>query len=130
MAENKTKATTLSVAEYIAHIPDESRRADCQRLVDLFQTVTNEPPVMWGAAIVGFGSYHYKYDSGHEGDMARIAMSSRKADIVLYGVACHNESNGLMAQLGKHKVGKACLYIKRLCDIRMDILEKMIRTAY
>jgi hypothetical protein len=117
MADNKTKPTEISVAAFIAGITDETRRVDAQALVKLMQSATGEKPKMWGPSIVGFGSYHYKYDSGREGDMPLAGFSPRKAATVLYGVTGAGDSEALLAKLGKHTTGKGCLYIKKLGDV-------------
>jgi hypothetical protein len=123
--ELKTKATPVSVSDFIAAVADERQREDAKKIAAMMERLSGHPPKMWGPSIIGFGSYHYKYDSGHEGDMARIGFSPRKANIVLYlldGFQGHAE---LMAKLGKHKTGKSCLYIKRLGDIDEDVLEQL-----
>jgi len=127
MAENKTKPTKVSVASYIAALPGESKRADAKALVKLMQAATGEKPAMWGPSIVGFGTVHYVYESGREGDMPLLGFSPRKPALVLYGVARSAES--LLPRLGKHTTGKGCLYIKKLADVDMKVLEKMISTA-
>jgi hypothetical protein len=127
MAENKTKPTKVSVAGYIAALPDESKRADARTLVKLMQAATGEKPAMWGPSIVGFGSVHYVYESGREGDMPLIGFSPRKPALVLYGVARSAES--LLPRLGKHTTGKGCLYIRKLADVDVKVLEKMIAAA-
>ena len=126
MAENKTKPTGASVEEYIAAIDDEARRGDCQELANLMSKITKQPPIMWGSGIVGFGSYHYTYDSGHEGDMCPTGFSSRKRDISVYLVASGTEQEQLLSKLGRHKMGKACLYIRRLSDIDCKVLQQLV----
>src|SRR5262245_24308052 len=117
MAENKTKATGASVAGYLDAIEDESRRKDCKAIAKLMEKATKEKPKMWGTSIVGFGSYHYKYPSGHEGDSCLAGFASRKGDITLYLGAEVLAQTPLMSKLGKHKVGKGCLYIRSLADV-------------
>ena len=129
MAENKTKATETSVAEYLAAIEDEGRRKDCEALAGLMAKATREPAVMWGSSIVGFGSYHYRYESGREGDMCLLGFSSRKGDITLYGLHAAPDHEKLIAELGKHKSGKGCLYIRKLGDVDMKVLEKLFADA-
>src|ERR1700729_1714156 len=102
MAENKTKPTTLSVAAFIAALPDEAKRADAKALVKLMQSATGEKPKMWGPSIIGFGSYHYIYESGRQGDMPLIGFSPRKAATVLYNLLGSSDSAALLAKLGKH----------------------------
>ena len=111
MAENKTKPTKVSVAEFVGTLTDQTRRGDAKALVKLMQNAAGEKPKMWGPSIIGFGSYHYRYESGREGDMPLIGSSPRKAATVLYGVTGSSESKPLLAKLGKHTTGKGCLYI-------------------
>jgi hypothetical protein len=122
MAENKTKPTKLSVAAFIDALTDPARRADAKALVKLMQSAAGEKPKMWGPSIIGFGSYHYKYESGREGDMPSIAFSPRKAATVLYGMTGFNEAAVLLAKLGEHTTGKGCLYIKKLADLDQHVL--------
>ena len=129
MAENKTKPTKLSVAAFINGVTDSGRRSDAKALIKLMQGAAGEKPRMWGPAIVGFGSYHYKYESGRDGDMPLIAFSPRKAATVLYGLTGSDEANALLAMLGKHSTGKGCLYIKKLADVDQQILETLIVKA-
>jgi len=130
MPEVKTKPTQVTVAEYLSGLSDEARRQDCAQVVALIQRITGEDPVMWGTGIVGFGSYHYKYASGCEGDTMKIGVAGRREHLVLYGVIFYDRNTELLGRLGKHKQGKGCLYIKRLSDVDLEILEQMIRTAY
>jgi hypothetical protein len=123
MAENKTKATKVSVSAFIDAITDESRRADAKALVKLMQKAAGEKPKMWGPSIIGFGSYHYTYDSGREGDMPVVAFSPRKAATVLYGLS---DAEALLPKLGKHTRGKGCVYIKKLADVDQKVLEAMV----
>jgi hypothetical protein len=129
MAENKTKATKLSVTEFIDGLTDPVKRADAKALVRMMQSATGEKPKMWGPSIVGFGSYHYTYESGREGDMPVIAFSPRKAATVLYGMTGFSEADGLLAKLGKHTIGKGCLYIKKLADVDQRVLETLVSKA-
>ena len=126
MAENKTKPTKLSVAAFINAITDPARRADAKALVKLMQSAAGEKPKMWGPSIIGFGSYHYKYESGREGDMPVIAFSPRKAATVLYGMIGFGEATALLAKLGNHTTGKGCLYIKKLADVDQRALETLV----
>ena len=123
MAENKTKATNVSVSGFIDGLSDESRRADARALVKLMQNAAGEKPKMWGPSIIGFGSYHYTYDSGREGDMPVVAFSPRKAATVLYGLS---EAEALLPKLGKHTRGKGCVYIKKLADVDQKVLKAMV----
>jgi len=126
MAENKTKPTKLSVAAFIEALTDRTRRADAKALVKLMQSATAEKPKMWGPSIIGFGSYHYKYDSGREGDVPIIGFSPRKAATVLYNVGGFSGSETLRAKLGKHTTGKGCLYIKKLAEVDQQVLEALV----
>ena len=126
MAENKTKPTKASVAEFINALKDESKRADAKALVKLMQRATGEKPKMWGPSIVGFGSYHYTYDSGREGDMPLAGFSPRKAAIVLYIMTGFSGCRVLLAKLGKHTTGKVCLYVKKLADVDQKVLEELV----
>jgi hypothetical protein len=129
MAENKTKATESSVADYLAAIEDEGRRKDCEALCELMAKATKQPPKMWGRSIVGFGSYHYRYESGREGDSCLVGFSSRKGDISVYGLAGSPEREELLAMLGKYKTGKGCLYIRKLSDIDVKILGQLVASS-
>jgi hypothetical protein len=127
--KNKTQETDASVESYLAAIQDEVRRNDCAALAKLMARATKLPPKMWGTSIVGFGSYHYKYESGHEGDTCLVGFSSRKGDISVYGLKAAPSHEELLPQLGKHKEGKGCLYIRRLSEIDLTVLEKLIADA-
>jgi hypothetical protein len=126
MAEIKTKATKASVEAYIAAIADEERRRDCEQLVKLMKGVTRKPATMWGPSIVGFGSYHYKYESGHEGTMCLAGFSSRKPAISIYVLAGSAAQKKLLARLGKHKMAKACLSVRRMADIDAKVLRELV----
>jgi hypothetical protein len=125
MADNKTKPTELSVAAFIDAITDPTQRADAKALVKLMQDTVGEKPKMWGPSIIGFGGYHYRYDSGREGDMPLIGFSPRKAALVLYGMIGTSDSKTLLGKLGKHTIGKGCLYVKKLADVDREVLEAM-----
>ena len=128
MYEAKTNPTEVSVSSYLAGVTDETRRADCKAIAALMKRITGCAPTMWGPSIVGFDSYHYKYASGHEGNACVVGFSSGKAHISVYLVSGYEaaETRALLSQLGKHKLGKACLYIKRLSDVQLPILEQLI----
>jgi len=126
MAENKTKVTEASVESYLSAIADEGRRKDCQALARLITRATKQKPKMWGTSIVGFGSYHYRYESGREGDWCLTGFSSRKGAISVYLAACSPGQKELLSKLGKHKMGKGCLYIRQLSDVDPKILEQVI----
>ena len=126
MAENKTKPTTVSVADFIAAVPNAQRREDAKKVCAMMERLSGYPPVMWGPSIVGFGSYHYKYDSGREGDAGRIGFSPRSSALVLYLIDGYKGKEAQLARLGKHKIGVSCLYINKLADVDESVLEEMI----
>jgi hypothetical protein len=125
MAENKTKETKQSVSAYIGGLGDETRRADAKALVKLMQNVTGEKAKMWGPSIIGFGSYHYKYETGREGDMPLACFSPRKSATVVYGMG-FSDAEALWEKLGKHTVNGGCLHIKKLADVDQKVLEKLV----
>ena len=129
MAETKTKPTQMRVADFLDAAPDTVRREDAKTLLALMTRISNEEPVMWGPSIIGFGSYHYRYESGHEGDACRLGFSPRKAELVLYVLNGSPEQEAQLARLGKHRTGKACLYIRKLADVDMAVLEEIVRGA-
>jgi hypothetical protein len=125
MTENKTQPTQASVEDFIAAAgPD--KQSDSERLIAILQDITGEKPVLWGPSIIGFGRYHYEYDSGHEGDSALIGFSPRKRELVVYIGPGFEPFQALLARLGKHKTGKSCLYIKRLSDIDLKVLAELM----
>ena len=128
MYEAKTRPTKVTAVAYIAGIKDEVRRKDCKAIAVIMRRVTGCSPKMWGPSIVGFDSYHYRYDSGHEGDICVVGFSSGKPHISIYLIGGYEkpETRALLKQLGKHKTGKACLYIQRLSDVNVPILEQLI----
>jgi len=126
MADNKTKPTKLSVAAFIDAIEDGTKRADAKALVKLMQSASGEKPKLWGPSIIGFGSIHYTYESGREGDMPLIGFSPRKAANVLYSMTGFCGAEALLAKLGKHTTGKGCLYIKKLSDVDQQVLEALV----
>jgi hypothetical protein len=125
MAEQKTKPTSVSVEGYIDKLADESVRDDCRALIKVMQKVTGSPAVMWGAGIIGFGKYHYKYASGHEGEAPLAGFAPRKTNITVYAYPTAE----LMKKLGKHKSAKVCIYFKRLSDIDIAVLEKVVKAS-
>jgi hypothetical protein len=129
MAKLKTKPTKQTVNEFIDKVPDEKVRDDCYEIVKLMKKITGEPPKMWGPSIIGFGQYHYKYESGHEGDMCVAGFSPRKQNLTLYVMPGVEEITDLLKKLGKHKASKGCLYIKKLDDIDRKVLESVIRLS-
>jgi len=124
VAENKTRPTSVSVAAFLKKKATGQQLADSQDLVKLFREVTGQPPKMWGPSIIGFGTYHYVYESGREGDAPLIGFSPRKPEMVIY-LAPYLDDKGLKSKLGKHRTGAGCLYIKRLDDIDRRVLEKL-----
>jgi hypothetical protein len=128
MPQNKTVPTTISPAKFIDALPDEQRRKDCQALLALMRDATGHAPKMWGSSIVGFDQYHYKYASGREGDNMVTGFSPRKQDLVLY-LGENIQTSPLMARLGKHKIGKGCLHIKRLDDVDRTVLKTLIEES-
>ena len=129
MAENKTKQTDLSVNAFLEGVDNDQKRGDCQTLVQLMQDVTGEDARMWGPSIVGFGSYHYKYESGREGDNMLVGFSPRAQNLTLYIMRGFDEYEPLLERLGKHKTGKGCLYLKTLTDVDMDVLKEMVERS-
>jgi hypothetical protein len=126
MAEPKTKASKASVAAFLAAIPDEERRKDCKAVAKLMREATGEKPVLWGANIVGFGTYRYQYASGGTGDWPVVGFSPRKNDLTLYLMAGFERHADLMAKLGRHRTGKSCLYLKRLADADPAVLKELV----
>ena len=129
MAELKTQPGDASVDRFLEGIEDEERRADCRAVHRMMERVTGEPPRMWGGSIVGFGSYHYRYESGREGDWFLTGFAPRKRDLTLYIMAGFERYDDLMARLGKHKTGRSCLYVKRLSDLDAAVLEELVRAS-
>lgn len=129
MAEQKTKPTSRSVDEFIENVADEGVRDDCRKLSRIMKKITGSAPKMWGPTIIGFGAYHYKYESGHEGDSCLTGFSPRKGNTTVYVMPGFTGQTDLMAKLGKHKAGKGCLYIKRLEDVDLNILTKIIEQS-
>ena len=127
--ENKTQATTASVEDYIAAITDDVKRSDSQTMLDLLKEITGEVPVLWGDSIIGFGSYHYQYESGREGDMPLIGFSPRKREFAIYIMSGFEQLQAHLKKLGKHKTGKSCLYIKRLSDININALSALMKES-
>lgn len=135
MAELKTHATTADPAEFIAAVEPPAKRADAEVLDALFRRATGERAKMWGPSIVGYGSYHYRYASGHEGRACRVGFSPRKAKHSIYVLGCGGEASitrfePLLARLGKHSRSVACLYVNKLADIDLGVLEEMVRLSW
>ena len=127
--ENKTKPTDVSPSEFIASVDHDRRRQDAEILLELFEKVSGHSPKMWGPSMIGYGQYHYKYESGREGDSFRLGFSPRKSNLVVYLMPGYQDFDEERARLGKHKLGKACLYINKLADIDLDVLEEMARKS-
>jgi hypothetical protein len=127
MAKNKTTETNENILDFInAFVEDETKKNDAFELIKIMQEVTHFKPKMWGPSIIGFGSYHYKYASGHEGDAPLVGFSPRKAAISLYVYTSPDDKDELLSKLGKHKASKGCIYIKKLADIDVEVLKNMI----
>jgi len=127
MADNKTTATEASVDAFIAALP-EPRRADAKAMVKLMQSVSRQKPKMWGASIVGFGSHHYKYDSGREGDMPLLCFSPRKSATIVYNMGSADKA--LLSRLGRHALSGSCLHIKKLSDIDLEVLKTLVTQSF
>jgi len=123
---NKTIETDASVEDYMSAIKPEQKQADCRAITAMMERLTGQSPKMWGASIVGFGNYHYKYDSGREGDSIRTGFAARAQNISIYIMPGYQDFEDELSRLGKHKIGKSCLYIKRLSDVDEAVLEEMI----
>ncbi|WP_316827360.1 DUF1801 domain-containing protein [Pedobacter miscanthi] len=129
MAQNKTTENNLSVTDFLNTVTDETKRKDCFNLTDIIAETTGFKAKMWGTAIVGFGSYHYKYESGREGDAPLVGFSPRKDAIALYLSSQFNNREELLAKLGKHKTAKACVYVKKMSDIDVEVLKEMVTSS-
>lgn len=129
MSDLKTKPTDESVTEFLNSVEDPKKRKDAFTLLDLMKTATQEEPTLWGTSIIGYGEYHYKYESGREGDWFLTGFSPRKNNFSIYIMPGFNKYDKLMQNLGKHKTGKSCLYINKLDDIDIDILRELIRES-
>lgn len=126
MPENKTKYTNASVAAYLAARGSEQQRADCRQLIALLRKATRQPPKMWGPSIVGFGNYRYTYPSGHSGEAPVAGFAIRGRELVLYLLPETDGQKSLLSRLGPHKMGKSCLYFKRLADMDRSVLQKLV----
>ena len=129
MAENKTKPTAIPVAEFLEGLEDPGRRIDCMQIVALMQEITGSEPKMWGSSIVGFGDYHYKYASGREGDWFLCGFSPRKKNLTIYIMGYLENFEDILKELGKFSHGKGCVYVRKLEDINLQVLEKLIRSS-
>lgn len=129
MAEQKNKPNDQNVNGFLDKVSDPARRSECYRMVDLMKRVTRSEPRIWGSGVVGFGNYHYKYESGHEGDCFVAGFAPRKDALTLYITAGVERFPKLLAKLGKHKAGKGCLYIKKLDDVNLTVLEDLVKQS-
>ena len=129
MSENKTRPTDVEVQTFLANVEHPTRRADAQTLHALFEDITGWKPVMWGPSMIGYGSYHYRYDSGREGDSLATGFSPRKANLSIYIMPGYADFGPILDRLGKHKMGKSCLYINKLADIDEEVLKELIRAG-
>ncbi len=129
MAELKTKRTNASVDQFLKKITDEEKRKDCYQILELMKWVTGEEPKMWGPSIIGFGTYHYKYASGREGDWFLTGFSPRKQNLSIYVMGILKEATPLLKKLGKHKIGGGCLYINKLEDVDLSVLKELVTKA-
>ncbi|MCW4041375.1 MAG: DUF1801 domain-containing protein [Candidatus Bathyarchaeota archaeon] len=130
MSELKTKPTDASVEAFLNAVDHPQRRADGYVLLQMMKEITQEPPIMWGSSIVGFGSYHYRYASGREGDWFKTGFSPRKRSLSIYLMQGFDTYKDLLSRLGKHRVGKGCLYINKLADVDLDILRAIIKRSF
>ncbi|UTW56303.1 DUF1801 domain-containing protein [Kordiimonas sp. SCSIO 12610] len=127
--QNKTVVNDGDVTAYIASVENETRRVDAQTILTLMCDITGYEPKLWGGSIIGFGEYHYKYDSGREGDFLRTGFSPRKTALTIYIMPGYQDYSEILSRLGKHKIGKSCLYINKLADVDMAVLEELIRAG-
>lgn len=135
MVELKTKKNDDNVEDFLNSVESEKKRADSFKIIEMMKQITGEEPKMWGDSIIGFGQYHYRYATGHEGDAAMVGFSPRKQNLTLYLMGCYvrpedKTYDDLFEKLGKHKTGKSCLYINKLDDVDMDVLEELVRKSY
>jgi len=129
MAELKTKLNDASVLDFLNGVEDEQKRQDSFKILEIMQEVTGEEPKMWGSSIIGFGSYHYKYASGREGDWFQTGFSPRKQSLTLYIMSGFEQYEELLGKLGKHSTGKSCLYVKKNADVDLDVLRELIKLS-
>lgn len=130
MAENKTIETGASVEDFLETVENPTRRADARAVLEIMRRVTGLEPKMWGASIIGFGRYHYRYESGREGEMLRIGFSPRKANLALYLITRSDDREALLGKLGRHRTGASCLYVTRLSDVDLEVLEALISRSW
>ena len=129
MAELKTQKNNASVEDFLNSVEDEKKRADSFAILELMREVTGDEPAMWGTSIIGFGSYHYTYASGREGDWMLVGFSPRKRNLTLYIMSGFDQYDTLLAQLGKYKTGKSCLYVNKLEDVDMSVLRELVKQS-
>lgn len=129
-AQNKTTETAASVDDFLNSVKDEKKRANAFKIKSIMEDITGEPSKMWGGSIIGYGTYHYKYDSGREGDFLKTGFSPRAQSLTLYIMPGFDRYEEKISQLGKYKIGKSCLYIKRLEDIDLNVLKDLISSSY
>ena len=129
MTENKTQPTAVDVSDFIAAVDNPTRRADAETLDAMFRRVTGWQPRMWGPSLIGYGQYHYTYESGRTGDFLATGFSPRKGNLVLYIMPGYADMGDMLDRLGKHKLGKSCLYINKLADVDMDVVEEIVRAG-
>jgi hypothetical protein len=129
MSEAKTRPTKVKVEDFLNTVEHPTRKADGFELLRIMKEITKKKPVMWGQSIVGFGSYHYKYESGREGDIPIVGFSPRKASLSLYIMSGFEEYEDILRKLGKHKIGKSCLYINKLADVNISVLKELIEKS-
>lgn len=129
MAEQKTKPTAQSVQSFLDKVDSEQARDDSAVLIKMMKKVTGAPPTMWGPSIIGFGQYHYKYESGHEGYMCITGFSPRKGNLVVYAMWDSAKHKNLLAKLGKYKATKGCIYIRKLEDVNVEVLEELVKNS-
>ena len=130
MTENKTQKTGASVEEFLASVSNAQRRADGLTLLDMMKDVTGLEPEMWGPSIIGFGEYHYRYESGREGDMPLVGFSPRSKSLSLYVMPGFGDFDDLLSRLGKYRTGVSCLYVNKLADVDSDVLRELIARSY
>ena len=130
MSENKTRPTDQSVLDFLNSVENKTRREDGLAMLEMMEEITGQEAVLWGSSIVGFGSYHYVYESGREGDMPLAGFSPRKQSMTVYIMPGFDEYDEQLAELGKHKIGKACLYINKLADVDEEVLRRLIASSY
>lgn len=130
MNEPVTRPTDVDPSEFIASVENTTRRSDAEKLLELMASVTGKPAVMWGPTIVGFGQYHFRYSTGHQGAAPGVGFSPRKSNLVVYGLTYGENADRMLDQLGKHKRGASCVYVNKLADIDLDVLRHLVTEGY